>query len=505
MLGASLVGRAPTIARLRGAETAGVRSKHAIAIVHRRSGARRSVVVTARRSDFTVPERMLSLDDVQVSALLSPKRDPPTDLPRLPTGRARGANQRKTSLPRLHALAPRLTPSLCSSASRAQNPRASPASSEAAANNIVAKPAVPNAGGVVQYTLTFKTGEKRGAGLSSRDGGVTVMLIAEDGRGFVQRVDRYPQMAVPCDDDVNPETDCEPIGIYSAPRFERGAEDVVTFDAPDLGLPAAMWISPEDGGMWYVDEVELRCSDGSSMAVAAEQRRRGAVATYPCDDWVGGTNPDDAALELRPNGFFKMTVEQRTKMREDGLREYGELKFKMLTATGVAVALGCLATASLSDAGASHGADHLELMRAFASGGAVGLVYLYMLTRSVDTIGPGDAAKPFGAMVLDAMTGIASSGPVRLLMLALMGTWGARYVEATDVAHPHYGDFFAAVIGFFSYKAGVLVAGFSGVDFTAIDADVATLEPVPVRIAEQPRRVPGTAVDRQFKGRPGAR
>ena len=92
-------------------------------------------------------------------------------------------------------------------------------------------------------------------------------------------------------------------------------------------------------------------------------------------------------------------------------------------------------------------------------------------------------------------------------MLALMGTWGARYVEAsTGVGgHPHYGDFFAAVIGFFSYKAGVLVAGFSGVDFTAIDADVATLEPVPVRIAEQPRRVPGTAVDRQFKGRPGAR
>ena len=97
-----------------------------------------------------------------------------------------------------------MTPSLRSSASRAQNPRASPASSEAAANNIVAKPAVPNAG-IVQYTLTFKTGEKRGAGLSSRDVGVTVMLIAEDGRGFVQRVDRYPQMAVPCDD-VNPET-----------------------------------------------------------------------------------------------------------------------------------------------------------------------------------------------------------------------------------------------------------------------------------------------------------
>ena len=295
------------------------------------------------------------------------------------------------------------------------------------------------------------------------------MLIDEDGRGFVQRIDRYPDMDVPCDESIDPSANqnCEPIGIYSSPRFERGAEDTVTFDAPDLGLPAAMWISPEDKGMWYVDEVELRCSDGSAMAVQAESQRRGAIVSYPCDDWVGGTNPDDAALELRPNGFFKMTSEQRTRMREDGLREYGEMKFKMLTATGAAVALGCLATASMSG---GHGdSDHLELMRSFASGGGVGLIYLYMLTRSVDTIGPGDAKKPFHEMLLDAVTGVAASGPVRLLMLALMGTWGARYVEATDVAHPHYGDFFAAVLGFFSYKAGVLIAGFSGVDFSAGD------------------------------------
>jgi hypothetical protein len=391
---------------------------------------------------------------------------------------------------------------------RAQNLRASPASNEAAANNIVAKPTsvdeLQKTTGVVQYTLTFRTGTKRGAGLSSRDGGVTVMLIDEDGRGFVQRIDRYPDMDVPCDESIDPSANqnCEPIGIYSSPRFERGAEDTVTFDAPDLGLPAAMWISPEDKGMWYVDEVELRCSDGSAMAVQAESQRRGAIVSYPCDDWVGGTNPDDAALELRPNGFFKMTSEQRTRMREDGLREYGEMKFKMLTATGAAVALGCLATASMSG---GHGdSNHLELMRSFASGGGVGLIYLYMLTRSVDTIGPGDAKKPLGETVLDAVTGVAASGPVRLLMLALMGTWGARYVEATDVAHPHYGDFFAAVLGFFSYKAGVLIAGFSGVDFSAGDADVA-VQPMPVRIVEQPRRVPGAAVTRTFKGRPGAR
>ena len=99
MLGASLVGRAPTIARLRGADTAGVRSKHAIAIVHRRSGARTSVVVTARRSDFTVPERMLSLDDVQVRALSSPRivTRRPTSLDSQPAALAARTSARRRS------------------------------------------------------------------------------------------------------------------------------------------------------------------------------------------------------------------------------------------------------------------------------------------------------------------------------------------------------------------------------------------------------------------------
>lgn len=63
---AALVGRAPTIARLRGAKTARVGSNRAVATVQRRSTRRSSVVVNAGRSDFTVPDRMLSLDDVKV-------------------------------------------------------------------------------------------------------------------------------------------------------------------------------------------------------------------------------------------------------------------------------------------------------------------------------------------------------------------------------------------------------------------------------------------------------
>lgn len=49
-----------------------------------------------------------------------------------------------------------------------------------------------------------------GQGLSTSDAGVQVMLIGEDGRAFMQRIDRYP--------DVGGMSD---LALYSHPRFVR--------------------------------------------------------------------------------------------------------------------------------------------------------------------------------------------------------------------------------------------------------------------------------------------
>ena len=81
---AALVGRAPTIARLRGAKTARVGSNRAVATVQRRSTRRSSVVVNAGRSDFTVPDRMLSLDGVKVREAPSFRRPDRRRLPSPP-------------------------------------------------------------------------------------------------------------------------------------------------------------------------------------------------------------------------------------------------------------------------------------------------------------------------------------------------------------------------------------------------------------------------------------
>ena len=346
--------------------------------------------------------------------------------------------------------------------------------------------------GTARYRVTFYTGEKMGSGLSAPNAGVQIMLIAEDGRAFMHRLDRFPDL--PAGDETSrlDATRVAPkkVSLYLYPRFERGGADECAFDAPDIGVPVAIWVAPEQGGDWFLEEVEVRVeTEDPRRALEFPDAPPALVASastsFPC-----GENVRDA-VELRPSAFVKLTPEQRAEMRAEGLREYGALKVRMLAVTGAAVVLGCGVTAAMS-----RGSD-LEAMRAFASGGGVGLVYLWMLTRNVDALGYGvaeaAAAGPAGASgagsaeterereahpasalasaFLNVVARGASSSPVRIALLAWCGVCGARWLGLDDgvdalgnPAAPHYGDALAAILGFFSYKAGVLVAGFSGTD-----------------------------------------
>jgi hypothetical protein len=55
---------------------------------------------------------------------------------------------------------------------------------------------------------------------------------------------------------------------------------------------------------------------------------------------------------------------------------------------------------------------------------------------------------------------------------------------------PDYGDALAAILGFFTYKTGVLVAGFSGTDVGGSHVAGAA-EPAYVRVEERRRTVDG--------------
>ena len=348
--------------------------------------------------------------------------------------------------------------------------------------------------GTARYRVTFYTGEKMGSGISAPDAGVQIMLIGEDGRAFMHRLDRYPDL--PAGDDaresIRGASASTPVSLYSYPRFERGGADECAFDAPDIGVPVAIWVAPEQGGDWFLEEVEVRLETADARrALEFPDAPPALVSSSASTSFPCGENVRDA-VELRPSAFVKLTPEQRVEMRAESLREYGALKVRMLAVTGVAVLLGCGVTAAMS-----RGSD-LEAMRAFASGGGVGLVYLWMLTRNVDTLGYGVAEASSGSggaggasaaegedsspldrhpgaalasVLLNVLARGASSSPVRIALLAWCGVAGARWLGLDDgidafgnPAAPHYGDALAAILGFFSYKAGVLVAGFSGTD-----------------------------------------
>ena len=334
--------------------------------------------------------------------------------------------------------------------------------------------------GAARYRVTFYTGEKMGSGLSAPNAGVQIMLIAEDGRAFMHRLDRFP----------------DPASLTSYPRFERGGADECAFDAPDIGVPVAIWVAPEQGGDWFLEEVEVRVETQDPRRALEFPDAPPALAASSATSFPCGENVRDA-VELRPSAFVKLTPEQRAEMRAEGLREYGALKVRMLAVTGAAVVLGCGVTAAMSRG------SGLEAMRAFACGGGVGLVYLWMLTRNVDALGYGVAESAFAAggassasvlegasggarasvsserhpgsafasALLNAVARGASSSPARIALLAWCGVCGAHWLGLDDgvdalgnPAAPHYGDALAAILGFFSYKAGVLVAGFAGTD-----------------------------------------
>ena len=334
--------------------------------------------------------------------------------------------------------------------------------------------------GAARYRVTFYTGEKMGSGLSAPNAGVQIMLIAEDGRAFMHRLDRFP----------------DPASLTSYPRFERGGADECAFDAPDIGVPVAIWVAPEQGGDWFLEEVEVRVETQDPRRALEFPDAPPALAASSATSFPCGENVRDA-VELRPSAFVKLTPEQRAEMRAEGLREYGALKVRMLAVTGAAVVLGCGVTAAMSRG------SGLEAMRAFACGGGVGLVYLWMLTRNVDALGYGVAesasaaggassasvlegasggarasvsserhpGSAFASALLNAVARGASSSPARIALLAWCGVCGARWLGLDDgvdalgnPAAPHYGDALAAILGFFSYKAGVLVAGFAGTD-----------------------------------------
>lgn len=273
---------------------------------------------------------------------------------------------------------------------------------------------------LMSYTLRLVTGSRRGSGLSEPQSGVNVVLFGEDGRASLQYLPRF-------------DTQCDSPFLPS--RFDAGNVDDVVLLVPDLGTITAIWIAPEQG-TWFLEEATLLGSTANM------------VFRFPCGRVLGD---DEPAAELRPKMVMERTLEEKRAVQDLDMADYRAFKASMLKInTGLVVTGAVAATAALG----------IDYGKAFCGGGVVGLLYLYLLEKQVDSLAPtkGDNAA--------ALLGPLVSGPARMLMIASLGIAAAKGsgVSALATSSLTPGDtdprqlLAAGVLGFFLYKISVVVA-----------------------------------------------
>ncbi|GJP29214.1 hypothetical protein CLOM_g19154 [Closterium sp. NIES-68] len=281
------------------------------------------------------------------------------------------------------------------------------------------------------YVIHVKTSSEPLSGMSMPGGGVLLALIGEGGDTISVRLE--PQEEGIKDQESKEQlfktveeerTNAAATGIIPvvATAFAAGQTAEIRLMAPSIGAVTAAWLAPQRGATWRVDSMAITVVPNSAEEITAASAEAGAAAEVAAaattvatpavqytllpgpfssnflGDPSGGGNSGNTdtptAIQLRvaktqtldPSlalaapgavGTAAEAAEQARKKREDGLREYEELKRLMLLVTTGLVVTGTGA------AGWLGGADTAV---AFAAGGAAAFVYLLRLQTRVDEL-----------------------------------------------------------------------------------------------------------------------
>lgn len=204
------------------------------------------------------------------------------------------------------------------------------------------------------YTLHIRSGFPDKKKESSFDweqpSALNVCIIGTDGRALMERIDSFTADG------------CE--GRFNVP----GKMDIVTFRAREVGKPTALWVSVEGKHVksWTLDCISI-------VDTFDERPEENAInfptKYYECDVVKAG------ALELRPGEVKKKSPEQIEMEREVSMHNYDAYKMRLFCFTAGIIAAGFTLEFTKGD---------IEQAKAFASGGVIGVLYMQMLTKSID-------------------------------------------------------------------------------------------------------------------------
>ncbi|CAL6277885.1 unnamed protein product [Bathycoccus prasinos] len=306
------------------------------------------------------------------------------------------------------------------------------------------------------YTLHIRSGFPDKKKESSFDweqpSALNVCIIGTDGRALMERIDSF--------------TADGREGRFNVP----GKTDIVTFRAREVGKPTALWVSVEGKHVksWTLDCISI-------VDTFDERPEENAInfptKYYECDVVKAG------ALELRPGEVKKKSPEQIEMEREVSMHNYDAYKMRLFCFTAGIIAAGFTLEFTKGD---------IEQAKAFASGGVIGVLYMQMLTKSIDQFFSGvddeeekrkkseregeegvkkkfSLESPFARLqkIADIVIG---STPVRMSVVAYFGYLAAQHFGADHCLG-------WTIFGFFSYKFAVFPATFSHFGDEEIDLE----------------------------------
>ncbi|CAD6257071.1 unnamed protein product [Miscanthus lutarioriparius] len=310
------------------------------------------------------------------------------------------------------------------------------------------------------YVLELSTSTEFNSSLD-KNSAILICLIDVDGDSLLQRVPAiYLGQPTPG------------IKIAQLIPFQSGSVDVVTFKGSKLKRIKEVWIGLESGS-WRLDGLSLKVIHGpvdppKEINGTPEQKFNGLqyifekINAFLGDDGasvaearpVAVTDLSGVGLSDLQEGLLSSESKASSvkELREDGLREYADLKQSLLLYDASIVITGFSAFILASNDSAAY---------SFLIGGIVGFLYLLLLQRSVDGLPVIGSPSEAGSAQPSVKGFSGVRRPWLILSLVLVaGAVALKYGAGGDSFELTPTELFVGTAGFLANKVAVLFAAF---------------------------------------------
>ncbi|KAF3444415.1 hypothetical protein FNV43_RR14107 [Rhamnella rubrinervis] len=310
------------------------------------------------------------------------------------------------------------------------------------------------------YMVKLGTSNVFGSSLSDLNAGILLCLINENGDAILQRIS------------ASLITDYPTGSKNDTLHFQRGCLDELTFEGPNLGRVAAIWVGLESG-QWRLGSVSLTVISRIQTSLEEQDEDElqyfGFKYEFEVEDILLGEGSENFMVELRPchvtevsgadpSTLFNKSLSESTSLanqgisNEESMREYADLKLSLLLYDSLLIFMG---TSVASFWAGEHAAF------AFLIGGISGFLYLLLLQRSVDGL-PATASNSQNTGIIDQIFG-GYKGPIFSVALAIGFVLFTVKYSSGDPSSPTVfapKDIILGMIGFLACKVAVVLAAF---------------------------------------------